>query len=942
VFIDNKAASMNKHLLIVFVVSMLLGVGSCKQETAPPLDAISDQQFVNPPDDARPGVFWCWLNGNMSRASITRDLEEMKAKGINRADLWDVAAISNPEMIPAGPQFLSDSSVDLIKHALAEGRRLKMHVGIIASSGWNAGGSWVTPDWASKGLYYSTTNAEGPGKISIDLPFPRVPKECPMKDSTTPLFSREVAVLAVPADDSNLVRSVDNIVDLTAKSVSGRLEWDVPQGKWVVFRFVCSNNGQRLIVPSPNSNGLFIDFFDPEATKRHLKHFMDRLGVTPENSAEMGPAHFEFDSMELAEGIPWTDAFASIFKEKRRYDVQKYLPVLAGWKIKDRTDQFMYDFRKTVSDQLIFSHYRTGTEFLKAYHADLVSESGGPGPPIWNTCPVDALEALGAVTVPRGEFWIRHRNMFLVKEIASASHIYGKRLVDAESFTTWRRWKDSPFELKKIVDRAFCEGLNTVTLCNFASTNPEDGLPGRALHAGADFNPGTTWWQKARPFMDYLTRCSYVLRQGLFHADVCYYYGDQAPNFFPAFHDVPEKPTLKGLGKGYDYDVVNSEVILTRMSVKDGRIVLPDGMSYSLLLLPAQDYMPLEVLEKIRDLVEAGATVVGPRPVKVPGLAGAEEKNKKLSELAGDLWGNIDRQSVRESSYGKGHIISGITAEEVLQKMGIEKDFTAGEQSGIDFIHRTVANGEIYFLRNEGDDAVASVCQFRVSGKYPEFWDPVTGKISRGEGYTTENDKTTIRVELQAHGSLFVFFNNEDRRSLPISEQKSVLEQKEIAGPWKVTFPPKWGAPPEAVFARLISWTDAKDSGIRYFSGTATYSNRFTLDPQARGTHVVLNLDDMRDVAEVFVNGRSAGVLWTKPFQVEISGLVREGENELKVDVVNMWVNRLVGDQELPVDKRYCRTNHYYMKGDIWPGGDETYRIQTSGLLGPVRLLTQE
>ena len=257
-----------------------------------------------PPDDARPGVFWCWLNGNMSRESITRDLEEMKAKGINMADLWDVAAISNPQTIPAGPQFLSDSSVDLIKHALAEGRRLKMRIGIIASSGWNAGGSWVTPDWASKGLYWSTTKVGRPGKDLHRLRFSPVAQRVSDEGFHDSCLLQGNCRSLVPADDSSTIGTVENVIDLSSRLATGRLDWDVPQGKWTIFRFVCSNTGQRSIVPSPNSNSLFVDFFDPEATKRHLKFIMDRLGVTPENSAEVGPGHFEFDSMELAEGIP--------------------------------------------------------------------------------------------------------------------------------------------------------------------------------------------------------------------------------------------------------------------------------------------------------------------------------------------------------------------------------------------------------------------------------------------------------------------------------------------------------------------------------------------------------------------------------------------------------------------------------------------------------------
>ena len=454
---------------------------------------LSDE-FINPPMSYRPGAFWCWLNGNMSATSITRDLQAMKSKGINRAEIWDVAAVKDPSFIPAGGEFLGDESVSLIKHAISEGKRLKMSIGIVASSGWNAGGSWVTPDWASKNLYCSKVEIEGPRTLTSDLPFPKFPKGCPMKDRDTPVFYKDVSVLAVPYSAEMTIDDVSRVVSLTPFFKDGKLEWEVPEGKWTILRFVCSNNGQELIVPSPNSNGLFIDFFDPQATKRHLIHFMDRLGVTPENSSEAGLAYFEFDSMELAEGTPWTDSFATIFMERQGYEIEKYLPVLAGWDIRNSTERFRYDFNQTVSDQLIYSHYKTGTEFLQNYNAKLVSESGGPGAPVWNTCPVDALKALGSVSVPRGEFWIKHRNMFLIKEVASASHIYGQKIVDAESFTTWRRWKDSPFDMKKVVDRAFCEGLNNITFHTFASTNPEDGLPGRTYHAGYDMNPGTTWW----------------------------------------------------------------------------------------------------------------------------------------------------------------------------------------------------------------------------------------------------------------------------------------------------------------------------------------------------------------------------------------------------------------------------------------------------------------
>jgi hypothetical protein len=295
------------------------------------------------------------------------------------------------------------------------------------------------------------------------------------------------------------------------------------------------------------------------------------------------------------------------------------LPALAGWVLPGGNESFLYDFTKTVSDQLIFSHYTTGSDFLANYGMDLVAEAGGPGPPIWDSCPVDALKALGNVSVPRGEFWVRNRhNIFLIKEVASASHIYGLDIVDAESFTTWRRWKDAPHALKQHVDRAFCEGLNSVTFHTFANTRPEHGLPGRAYHAGSDINPTTTWWQQAAPFMEYLARCSSLLRQGLFAADVAWYYGDKAPNFFPEYQKDPDSPSLDGLGTGYDFDIINTDVLLNRMDVSGSDLILPDGLTYKLLVLPNIPDIPADVVAKVEVLIAAGARVLIQNPAIAP------------------------------------------------------------------------------------------------------------------------------------------------------------------------------------------------------------------------------------------------------------------------------------------------------------------------------------
>ncbi|MFC2098072.1 glycosyl hydrolase, partial [Bacteroidota bacterium] len=772
-----------------------------------------------------------------------------------RAEIWDVAAANNKDnYIPAGPAFLSDSSVAMIKYAFAQGKKYGIKIGMIGSSGWNAGGTWVEPEWASKQLYFSELIVEGPVKKSFEIPFPEVPRRCPKNQNGKPLFFKEVAVLAFPYNEEKKIDNTKDIIDLSNKLSEGIINVDLPEGIWKVMRFICSNNGQMLVVPSPNSNGLFIDFFDPESTKKHLRHFMDRLGISRGEKKEGGLAYLEFDSMELAEGIPWTDSMPEIFKKGRGYDLIEYLPVLAGWSVDADSDRFIYDWKKTISDQLIFSHYTTGRKFLEEYGIDLVAEAGGPGPPTWSTCPVDALKALGNVTIPRGEFWVRHRNIFLVKEVASASHIYGRNIVDAESFTTWRRWKDSPDDLKKIVDRAFCEGLNCVTFHTFASTSPEDGLPGRTYHAGSDINTANTWWNKSKPFMDYLSRCSYMLQKGLFVADACYYYGDQAPNFWPAFHVVPEKIIPESLGKGYDYDVVNSDVILNRMSVKDGRILMPDGLSYALLVLPDQDHIPLNVLLKLEAMVKEGATIIGRKPLGVPYLNNYSADNIELAKLANRMWEGTD---------GKGKVISGITAREVLSSKGIDPDFSHESPFVLDYIHRQSVESDIYFIRNTSGQPYSGDCTFRVTDKYPELWDPSTGKQHRLEEFTDKDGRISMYLNLDPAASVFVVFN-ENKRSIPALPKKtSILKTTTISGSWALTFPEDWGAPEEANFDKLISWTDSDIEGIKYFSGTASYLKTITIQEEdiKNSSEIVLDLGEVCDVAEVYLNSKSAGIL---------------------------------------------------------------------------------
>ena len=941
-----------------------------------------ESDFNNPGNEARPRAYWNWLNGAVTHEGLTRDLEEAKAKSLGGLEIWDCEAMRNANgFVPAGPPFLGPESLAAIQHSFKEAERLDLVVGMITSSGWNAGGPWVPPVYASKNLYFSETIIEGAGLVQEALPFPNVPEACPRKEVGSPQWSLEVAVLAWPAQDNRVIPDADEIVNLSAYVRNGVLYWEAPSGKWKVVRFVCTNNGQQLIAASPNSKGPFIDFLDPEATRFHFEYIIDKLGL--KKGGDPHPLEYlEVDSMELHEGIQWSSKFQAWFTEQHGYDPISWLPVLAGWTIKDEptSDRFLYDYQKSVSDLLIFSHYTTGREICHEYGLKLVAEAGGPGPPIWNSCPVDSLKALGQVDVPRGEFWVKNRhNIFLIKEIASAANIYGKPFVDAEAWTTWRRWKDSPFARKRWLDRAFCEGLNRVTYHVFSNSPEDAGRPGRNYHAGMDMNPQTVWWSKARPFMDYIARCCRMLQEGLFVADVAYYYGDQAPNFWPMHHHAPRKILLPGLGEGYDYDVVNSDVILNRMSVKDGRIVLPNGMSYRVLVLPEQHdktsndkTMSLEVLEKIRDLVAAGATVIGPKPQRVPGLHDYPARTAKLRKIADELWGAEDGISAQVHAYGKGRIVTGMHARKWLQTQSIGPDFQALDPGVLDYIHRRSEDREIYFVRNRAETSFSGRVAFRVSGLSAQLWDPACGTVRPAWAKAPGSGVTEVALNLAPGGSIFVVFSNAEKNkqtpglvigdasALELLESGSdrarvlawkngnyVIEQAAgehrclevnrlpdpvpVEGSWTVHFDPEWGAPEQAEFPALVSWTHQEEAGIRDYSCAGFYTKELEMDPDwlKPGQSIFLDLGDVREIAEVFINGQSAGILWKAPFRAEITEHLRPGKNELKIEVMNLWINRLVADGKLPEAERLTQTN--IRSGQDW-------EAQPAGLLGPVHL----
>jgi hypothetical protein len=774
-----------------------------------------------------------------------------------------------------------------------------------------------------------------------------------------------------------LITDRSQIINLTEYlDDQGVLTWQVPQGRWTLMRFVCANTGERLKVPSPQSDGLATDHFSSTATRAFIETLTTRLQQRLGDLRDTRIKQLYLPSYEVV-GAKWTPDFLEQFHRYRGYDMTRFLPVLAGCQVEsdEQTLRFIYDFRKTLGDLLVDAYYRTASETARAAGLGIEAEAGGPGPPV-HQVPVDALKALGAIDEMRGEFWPwrpDRNQLWVVKETACAAHVYGRPRVSMEAFTGFRHWEDGPFDLKPSADRAFCEGMNRVVWHTSSHQPPEAGKPGWVYGAGSHLTPNLVWWPMGKPFLDYLSRCSFLLQQGLFVGDVCYYYGDQGYNFVPPKHIDPS------LGDGYDYDVANPEVILTRMQVRDGRITLPDGMQYELLVLPDREDIDLVVLKKIGQLVHAGATVVGPKPTRANGLTDYPRRDREVTQHAERIWGNCDGQGIRSHRFGKGQVIHGLSLRDILAKRGIGPDFqftSERQDTQIDYIHRRTDQEDIYFVRNKKARAEHIEITCRVTGKVPELWCPQSGRMHTVPAYNQTDQGTRLALSLESYGSVFVVFRHpappvhvqtstpglqvthKTDDSLEVSASKSGSYQletsdkrslavtipdlpkaRQLKGPWTLHFAKGWGAPNSVVLPQLRSWTDFEDPGIRHFSGIARYELSFDLPRNWLGSNrqVHLDLGKLWAVGRVRLNGQPLGILWTPPYHVDISDAAHLGQNKLEVEIANTWSNRLVGDTTLPDDQRFCRTNITVSGTPGRPWKDVPLR--ESGLLGPVRLI---
>ncbi|HOW72327.1 MAG TPA: glycosyl hydrolase [Phycisphaerae bacterium] len=728
------------------------------------------------------------------------------------------------------------------------------------------------------------------------------------------------------------------VVDLTSRlGQNGHLQWEVPMGRWSILRFGYTLEGQRTRCSS-TVIGYEADMLDAKGIETHFKHCATPLLEAAGDQAGKTLKRLHIDSYELGADVrgqqpTWSASFREEFRTRRGYDLTPFLPALARRIVdgREKTNRFLWDVRMTIADLMAERFFGRFAELAHARGVGIQCETG------YGTYPhpqFDGLRVAAQCDVTMGEFWWGTDIMSqfepfcnVIRSVASPAHVYGRRIVQAESFTSWQHFSEYPATLKPLGDRAFCDGLNRMVFHQYTH-QPNEDRPGYQYGAGTHIDRHVTWWEMAAPWLNYLTRCQHLLQSGRFHADVAYFYGEGSAKY------VPGKKYLKpALPDGYNYDCVNADVLLNRMKVADGRLALPEGVSYRLLVLPTQRTLSPGLLRKIRELIELGATVLGDRPARPPGLSDWPKCDQELKILADEMWGTAPGDRGRRQ-IGKGRLVWGEKPVDVLASIGTLQDFeVAGDNEGFEFIHRVIGKADVYFVSSQINAPQRVECRFRVHERQPELWDPVQGCLGDlPEQIQTEDDRTQLSLRFEPYQSFFVVFRKPLARAPQDVAKHSFVSAKreiELAGPWTVGFDPAWGGPEKAVFEKLEDWTQRPEEGIKHYSGMATY--RKTLDlPRAADqgeTRRFLDLGTVNYLARVRLNGKDLGVVWTAPWRVEITGTVKTTGNELEIEVVNTWVNRIVGDASLPADKRFCKTNVSH---------PAEHPLMPSGLLGPV------
>lgn len=796
----------------------------------------------------------------------------------------------------------------------------------------------------------------------------------------------------------------NEIINLTDKmSQNGSLTWDALEGNWTIIRIGYTPTGNKIYPPTVGGDGLEVDKMSKSSAEYQYEHAIRTISEHVGSELAKAMKFQHVDSYE-AGWQTWTEGFDKEFIQRNGYDVIRWLPAMTGRIIEspEQTEQFFWDMRKTISDMFIDNFYEHSAEIGRKEGLKFSNEPYGG--------PFNFLN-LGAVAdVPMIEFWCK--TLFPSERKVNfhgvcAGRTNGRKVIASEAFTSgWpkEKWDNYPYTIKALGDYVYASGVNRFIM-HVSAMQPftdEHLRPGVTCGVnGIHFDRSNTWWYHGgKEWCDYLTRCQSLLQTGEHVADALYFHGDEAPGstiwFSPA------------LPVGYDCDACGLDIFMN-LSVKNGMVKLPAGKSYKYLVLPAHGQITTPMIEKVQELLEAGATVIGKTAVKTPSLSDEVQNHGKRKQLITSLWGEKPQAS-GDIKKLNGRLIWGKTFEEILKKDNLIHDFYYERPSKLllNYLHRTTASEECYFVANGNYTEGWANCRFRVADDMvPELWNPTDGSMTPCGVYTIGDGYIEIPIKFASAGSVFVVFRKSTSAanyitsiafngkriaqegatsvpaniiSTPVGHRLTALENgiydityangktktikvkktKKICQNklWEVRFPEGWGAPDKIVLDSLMSLTQHEDFGVRHFSGTMTYLNNFTIHKSmiAKGKSVILDLGDVQNIAEVTVNGKSYDALWTPPFVLDITETVHEGTNEIEVKVTNMWINRMIGDEQFPCDIKYRDGDHLLVEWPEWvlnktprpePRRMTFSTIQAwqkddplvpSGLIGPVKI----
>ena len=730
------------------------------------------------------------------------------------------------------------------------------------------------------------------------------------------------------AVDPGQLREITDQLD-----AQGNLAWTAPAGAWTVLRVGYRGTGKGNAPAPKEAHGPECDKFNRETVAFHFDNYIGRFLAEAKAAKSKAMKGLLVDSWE-AGTQNWSPVFRDEFRKRRGYDVLPYLPAYAGFIVgsRDATRRYLRDARQTGSDLVSENFFGTLRKLGNTHGLQLYAEScGGNGAGVMVA---DGVQHYLYTDIPMTE---AGRPM---REAVSAAHLTGKPVVAMESFTQGggADWNSHPGNLKSGSDSFFCAGISRIVFHTYAHNPDVNRLsPGPAFWKyGLPFSRGQTWWEPGRAWITYLSRCQFLLQRGKAVADALCFYGEEPagpiPNVFAKKGRNPD--AWRALPKGYDFDLLPAEFLVKELSVRRGLLAGPHGAAYRLLVLRDSDRLTPEAAAKIRKLVKAGATVLGPKPQRSPSLSGYPRCDEVVRAIGDEVWGDCDGKAVTQHAFGKGRVFCGVTVAEALNLMNVPPDFdyTCGDANAdVRFIHRCEDETEIYFLANQTHGPVDIDASFRANGRQPEIWDPVTGQTRDAAAFRQERGRTLLPLRFEQGGSVFVLFRKplaDDAAGPAKSNEPALKEALALPAPWTVSFK-GWGAPESIRFEKLDDWSQRPEKEIRYYSGTAVYRTSFDWTVPVPDV-ALLDLGTVGVIAEVFVNGKDCGIVWTRPYRADLAKALKPGRNEVEIRVTNTWANRLIGDELLPEAERKTWTTYHGFKADTPVGW---FR---SGLLGPV------